>query len=395
MFVEVENNRNRSDYIALLILLCIPFIQLGLSYYISISFVLFMAILSYCISGLTYSFKLNQIALWMLSLFLLKIALLTYSSADTRAILIPAREFICALGMILIAAKIRNSTVEDSLVLKIILGALLVLLFLVCIQTFFIARGSYIGFPTQYYIMNQETLNKAEDALYHGTRYRPAAFFGEPSYTSWIVLSLLTVALCAKNPSRNSMYVALILSFLVVLVSFSMAGIFAVAMLCTYWFVFETKKVNSVLLNFMVALVAGSIVMAVLFYFGGEVSERIVAILNSDDDSANNRLAEPMEYIDKILIEGHWFGLKNYADLHINNAGLGMIINYGVLFIPILGVLLFFVKRKLLLLYIVLSLNFNGTFFRFDKALIVGVTIGLCLRHKSLKESSNKMNFYN
>jgi len=326
------------------------------------------------------------VSLWFIGVFLLKITLLTYESADTRAILIPAREFICALGMVFIASKVAYSSYRGVDLYKAIWISLVVLLVLVVVQTYFIARGSYLGFPTQYYIMNQETLNKAEDALYHGTRYRPAAFFGEPSYTSWVVLSLLSIAICSLL-KRKQKYLIIILSFSVVLVSFSMAGIFAVAMLSLYWFIFETGKKGNVIINLIVALVGLMLGTIFLFYVGGEIAERIVAILNSDDDSANNRLAEPIEYINTIVTEGHWFGLRNYADLHINNAGLGMVINYGILFIPILAILLFFARRKLLIIYILLSLNFNGTFFRFDKALIVGVTLGLCMRFRDSEKN--------
>jgi hypothetical protein len=114
-----------------------------------------------------------------------------------------------------------------------------------------------------------------------------------------------------------------------------------------------------------------------------DLSNRFEAIIDLTDKSSNIRFQDPLFYINKILTEGQIFGVLDFAKLSIDNAGLGLFIQYGILSLVIMYCLLKSANKVLLVLYIILSLNFNGTFFRYDKALIISLTIGLSRKFSS------------
>jgi hypothetical protein len=379
----MKKSNSISGGLALLIFASIPFIQLGVSYYISVAFLVFIIAFGLSInSGL---FKSRGITLLQIGIaaFFTKTLLLAFTSGDTRSIFYPLRELTCFLGMLLIPRQIEDSPITFRQVSKITYVLLTVILLLVIVQLFQLSHGKYFGFPIEYFIMNQDTLKGVDLALEHGTRYRSTSFYGEPSYTSWIVLSLITINLMYAKASYKSAFVMLLLSLAIVILSQSIAGILAVSLVFGYWFFFGRQGKSIKFASIILGIAAGTAVILLASVLSKDLGNRFEAIIDLTDKSSNIRFQDPLFYINKILTEGQIFGVEDFAKLNIDNAGLALFIQYGILSLVIMFCLVRSAKKALLVLYIILSLNFNGTFFRYDKALIISLTIGLSLKLSS------------
>lgn len=379
----MKKSNSFSGSLALLIFASIPFIQLGISYYISVAFLVFIFAFGLSLnSGLLKNRGITLLQIGIAAFFT-KTLLMAFTSGDTRSIFYPLRELTCFIGMLLIPRQIERSNMDFRILSKITYAILGIILALVVVQLFQLSRGRYFGFPIEYFIMNQDTLKGVDLALEHGTRFRATSFYGEPSYTSWIVLSLITINLMYAKASNKSAFIMLLLSLAIVILSQSVAGILAVSLIFAYWFFFGRQGKSLKFTSIILGICVGAGVILAASILSNDLGNRFAAIIDLTDKSSNIRFQDPLFYINKILTEGQIFGVVDFAKLSIDNAGLGLFIQYGILSLVIMYCLLKSANKVLLVLYIILSLNFNGTFFRYDKALIISLTIGLSRKFSS------------
>lgn len=364
-----------STFLFFFIMIMLPFVQLGMSYYVSVFFLCFLVALAVSLKMSNISAQLVNIIFYSAAIFLIKVCSLLFSGAEIRDILIPLREWLCYLGIILISTKISKGSVSIKVIKRTTTILLLTILTMVIIQKMFIARGIYFGFPIDYFVVNQGTLLGSKNALYYGTKFRPTSFYGEPSYTSWITISLALIILIRNEFTIKLKLFIVGISLLIILMSESLSGILAFLLIVSFWY---AKLRNAKTSFFLLSLLACMMVFTLLFYASAEFAGRISLILINQDTSSNIRFQEPFSVIREMFFQEKLLGVNNFGSMQIDNAGLGLIIQYGILSVPLILLLLKFIKKNgLLMLYILLALNFNGAFFRYDKVLVISLIIGL------------------
>lgn len=354
------------------ILILIPFLQLGVSFYESVSFTIFVISFLWSLSILREKNKEKDIVLIGCLLFLFKSFLLIFESFDEKEILITIRELVCFTGVILISQKISKARIKLIILKKVIQFLLFIILLISVLQVYFISKGQYFGFPIEYYVMNKETLDFAEQALFHGTRYRPTSFYGEPSYTGWIVLSIITIVTLRNEFTTKFKALTFLFGFTIVIISGAFGGIISVGVFAIFYYVRLNKSNTRII---VISLI--SIGLFVAFNFLSELNTRITDIALSSDESSIIRFSRPFLYLKESFFEGKIFGVNNYSELAIDNAGLGLLIHYGILAILLMILIIKFIQNKILVLFLLLALNFNGSFFSFDKIIVLSLVIGL------------------
>lgn len=360
-------------------MLSIPAIQLGYSYYVSVAFVLFI----YCflMSVKAYGEKIYFGITLACICFLTKAAINSVEAIDLRETLIPLREMVCFLALIFISLKVKNEMISQDFLNKLILLLLLLILTLVVQQSYAVLAGTYYGIPIEYFVSNRGTLDGVENALFYQTRFRPTSFFGEPSYTSFIVLSLLIVSYGTLKTLKNKIFFTT-LALSIVTISQSLAGILSVVFVALYWMLFSKlsniRSVKKLILTTVFFLFA-----AASLYLSEEIYVRIGDALAGRDASLNTRINEPLSLLIDVISSGSLFGVnfqyieKFLGYTSLDNAVLRIFIYYGVLAVIPLTILLIHSGSGILGCYIALTMSFNGELFSYDKALIVGMVIGL------------------
>ncbi|MBX3257349.1 MAG: hypothetical protein KF862_24705 [Chitinophagaceae bacterium] len=370
-FVKYKNR-----HIVFFLFLMIPFLQLGFSYYLSVSFLAFLLVIIKSGISIRYSSTL-LLMLFLGSFFFIfkSVSLLTYAT-DLRNILIPCREMICYIGILLISNFIGTKVlINEKQLFNVCFILLLIIFLLVLIQYFFIIRGIYIGIPLKYFVFNKDTIEGLIHAMTFGIIVRPTSFYGEPSYTGWICLSILCIILNNPKVSIERKIVSILLAISIVLLSLTMAGILGIFVFCIIWYLIsQNKNLNPLVI--LATLIVGILIIYFVLTTKNSIGVRLVSILNNEDVSSNIRLNLPANYYEEMLRNGQLFGVSNYGELQIDNAAWGLVLQYGILSICIVLMISAYYKHTLLILYIFISLNFNGAFFRFDKAIITGLVCG-------------------
>lgn len=375
--MDKELRAYENSWFVFLALLSIPFIQLGISYYLSVFFIVFCCALLICFNSILYNSKLLYLILLSVSfVFLFKFISLVFSGSSTRDSFIPIREWLCFCAIFIFSENVKRfNFLNFRLIGRTIFIILLCIFGLVLFQLYFFSKGSFFGFPSEFFVINQGTLLGVDKALYFDSRLRPMAFYGEPSYTGWIVFSLLFVVLSRTEFNFRFKVYVISLSLLIVLLSQSFSGILAISLISIYWYVFTSR--NSLVSLGLVCLVA-FIFFVALFDFSTEFRERVLSINSNEDVSFNIRIDQPIDLIVEMYNRGDFFGVANFSELQVDNAGFALVLMYGVMSIFILLSLFFYFNNFALFLYVLISLNFNGAFLRFDKVLLLGLVVGLC-----------------
>ena len=373
-----------------MLLLCFPFIQLGLSFYQSIQlFAFFIAFFLIPVRILT-SFLLLGLPLFLL--MCLPVIFTMNSNYAEHDFLKTGREFLCYTPMFCII-KHKNSFLKEIKISPIIKKTIpLLILFLLAftiIQTIYLKKGVYLSFPYQYFITNFGTLPKELDLKY--SRIRPAATFGEPSYLGFILSSLLVLVL---RIYENSWYKHAMIGCIVIAayLCMSASGQFAILVLLFIYFMqLDIKaftKFSIITLAFLLLASAWTFTSISSF----STVDRFSNILDKKKESSGYyRLAAPAVVVYQVLFNSP-IGVTNSElgkfiisnkdmsrrDLlgALSNGLYNILINYGITGILLL-ILLFIPiwKDWLIMAYIFLSTMFNGAFLAFDKASIIVTTL--------------------
>lgn len=302
--------------------------------------------------------------------------MVSISPEDTRNALIPLREGLCLISLFIISEKISRSHINLQYIGRAIIILLSIMLLVVLIQFYFISTGNYLSFPPEYYIMNRSTIEGAELALEFGTRFRPTGFYGEPSYAAWIVLSLMVLALKIKPASRG--YVITISLFSVIALQ-SLSGVISILLYVLIWWSFNSKQRSFNMFKLIGGILLLSIIAFTIASFSDEFYSRVQNIITNRDVSTSIRLFEPMTYFNQLISDNLIFGLNNFGEIKIDNAAWSLILHYGILSVPIILSVILKLRSVLLIVYLLLCFNFNGSIFIFDKVLILAFVFGVFL----------------
>lgn len=369
--------------IALCCAISLPFVQLGISYYVSVAVSVFAALLVLC-SARTLASVVTIVVIGITG-FMLKGVLNVFVAKSVLEVLLPLREALCFVGIVVIAESIRREPDVGERVLRqsfILLSALLVA---VSVQAIAITRGDYVGFPIDWFVMNQNTLVGLGLALEHGSRARPTAFYGEPSYAAFIALCVLGVML--KSPTGYMMRtVGFLMAFGVAVVSGSMSGVLGTLLFGGLAFYTNAMKNRSV---WPFAVVAGVAVSAisVSFVASSELSSRTSAILVGKDVSAGSRLAVPMGVLFDSVLDGNILGAdRKYIEskmgtTQVDNAAIRLMIYYGALLVFPFAALVLYIRDIPTVALLIICTQFNGDIFSYDKAIVIGFALGGMLCH--------------
>lgn len=369
------------------LLLFIPVLQLGFSYYISTQIAGFILLAVIALSRI--ELRAGYFVLMVLFLISLKILSLIIYGGDLHDAFVVLREFLCLSVIFIAVASLANSA-NIGKVEKYILPSMLFSTALITVQYAAIDYGNFIAFNFDWFIMNQNTLVGIEKALDVQSRLRPVGFYAEPSYMAFIMVSLLMVTLASNRSCANVAFVSFVcLAGLIMLGS--LAGILSFSFLVLLYFlnIFAVKSVRPIY-KILPIIVLAALCVA-LFIFQNEYIDRISNLISGieNDAAAYVRLIVPVKIIAETFATEHWFGLSvSQIDLYVSqyenadsvdNALLWVLIHYGLVGVVLLIVIATYVREKILIGYILVAMSFNGAFFSYDKVIVVSVVLGLCL----------------
>ncbi|MDO6462221.1 hypothetical protein Q4485_16035 [Granulosicoccaceae sp. 1_MG-2023] len=369
-----------------LLIVLSPFMQIGLTYYLSVHALLMVLSTGYLVRCFTRTGGVGIGFGWFLLLvgFMFS-SILFVDGVRTEDLLRGGRELLSLIVIVLWCVAVRTQVVSlervsVTLVRQVLLLVSTLMFFLSLIQTVFLSRGVYVGLSQDWFVINTATLPSYLDLMY--SRIRPMGTFGEPSYLSAFSLILLFAIRERIFSDRRWAVIALCLTFCVLL-SRSFSGIFWLALgSCLYLFRIRAYKA----LIWIGGLALVGTFASVLFV--PEVWGRAMSILSGNDPSFNIRILAPLHAVPAILAYDpfgipprlfHEFGgLANFSisdTVLVQNGLLNIVITYGVLGIACLVALLYFFRGgEYFWLLMVLGFQ-NGSFLSFDKVVMVAIAL--------------------
>ena len=364
----------------ILILLLLPFIQIGWSFYISIqSASLFLFLKRY-----KYFYSSTDLAVGAF-LLITFISNFIFTTASYHDYLIIFREILCFMLIIASTYGLKKISLHSSiLTIKI---TIFILFIIVSIQFAGINfYNFFISLPVEMFIANKESLEGIYDNFEYSLRFRAPATFGEPSYCSGV----LTVLYYIQNKYKPSLFFEII-TIITILLMESLAGTILMSYLL---FIKYSKRIDYSFLFIFVIIMFGS----VFLLKDTEIFDRVALLIKFDfakDESANIRLVEPFEIINDIFInKGQYLGIsdtqmRTYFSvdrINIDNGILYLIIAHGFLIFPILGYISYKIKDVKLFIFFMLLIQLNGGILTFDKTVIYSILFGF---NKTLNKSNS------
>jgi len=384
--VIIKNKQTKVN-IALLtiLLLVVPFLHLGFSYYLS-SQMLGVSAMVLLIMTMGIQPRAALLAAMGTALFLIK-AFMVMRSYDSHEIALVIREMCCFMLLLLSIQQVSYLGRPDVL-LKQYKIFLYMCVAIVSLQYIAILSGFFIQFPFDWFVMNEKTLEGVDLALEHGTRIRPVGFYGESSYMAFVMVSALVIFLSLELELKKVIWV-LALNLVTFILLGSLAGMFAYFVVSTFYFLNSMSK-NSrrgILTKFLFFGVISCIIVAGLLN-SSDYAGRLTSVLTKGDidNSIYIRYVMPVLMLSEMLDKQLFFGYSIVGFPSIDNALFYLLLHYGILAPIILLVLMLYVRTKFLLVYLILALNFNGAYFAFDKVVVMSLVVGLSIGLMRLKK---------
>lgn len=397
--VVIEKGQAKSKtFTLLLILICIPFIQLGLNYYLSVQVLAFILIFIFLpVNVFLYA---APIGFLVFGLMCIPVLFAVNSTEAMHDLLKTAREFVCYLPIYCIIKykdNIVNAIKINAKIYKAIPLILIGLALFTIVQYVVLKSGVYLALPYELYVRNAGTLPGELDLIY--SKIRPSATFGEPSYLGFVDASFLIIVLRAFKKSwlKSVMIVCIVLT---VYFCQSASGQLAVFLLLFI----ELMQSKSKGLTKVSIIFSACFVVFIAWVADFSTIERLSNFSDRKQESSGYaRLAAPAIIASEVLLNSP-FGVvnsqleqfvtgtramsKNDLAGALSNGFYNLLINYGLTGFLLLGLLLHPVwKDWLIMCYIVLTTSFNGAFLCFDKSAVIVTTLYLMFY---LSASSNQ-----
>ncbi len=354
-------------------LLTLPFLQLGYSYYLS-GMVLSLALL-------VPSLKLHS-RIWLV-LPLIVCAFFgkyVYTPLDSHDMLEDMRELLCFALIYLSINGLKGVRVEGVRVVAKLL--FFVVIALVLLQEVFILSGQFIGFPIEWFVMNEKTLEGIEAALHHGTRVRPTGFYGEPSYCGFVLI-LLYYLLMVSAAQREKLYLSLFALIGVGVLQSMSTLLILIYLFAVFAHTLFTKK-------FLILFLGIVSVFVVVGISTTEFSSRISKIIEGEDVSVSIRFLAPLgilanqisnekylgmaaSEVERALSSSEFFDVANSID----NGILAQLIGQGLGGVFALAMICKKAKSIHLAFLFILLAQVNGSVFSLDKVVLFSLLFGL------------------
>jgi hypothetical protein len=407
MTTALAGHENQTDRLGLIVaaagLLCVPFIQFGVSYWLSVQGALFWLALIFVRKRPSPL----QVLLYIAILLTMVASLLGHTYSDTLfyAFLRIARQSVCLFLIVCAATSVPYRLgpffFERLLPLVIILLSGLVLLQFV---TYNFLGWTYLFVPSRFYVQGFSTL--ADSWLQFGENHgvavsvRPSATYAEPSYFGFVALGL---AMMVFRGVQGRMRVALLALMLVALFcSKSASGV--VLFICLVAFAYRRHLSPVVLIGgglFVTLVLIGA---DVLLDF--HLLERVLNITDTTKErSGYIRLILPIKHVLLVLEEkplgvplseffnftshhvAAYQGSGSYGPVSVtrgmtegtDNGFLNLFITFGFGAFVMIGLLCLIVRDKLNLVFLLFVSQFNGDLLSPDKAALVALVL-ICHR---------------
>ncbi|UOH75081.1 hypothetical protein MOW08_00430 [Acinetobacter schindleri] len=363
--------------ITLIIILLLPFLQLGLTYYLSVSTLLVLLFsLSLRIKDLIYSEKclVKFLFLVIFAIFMLIAGgeVNGYFNSDHLRNLREA-SFLVIILMVLSSKLYWNERLTKKVVNILLISSVLIFS-LTLIQSFFILKFQYIGIPEHFYVMNAGTIPNELDLIY--SKIRPAATFGEPSYLS--LYCLLTIIGVFPLIKFGKKYLLIVLfSSLTIVTSLSMMGIIFLLIFILINYIKSNFDLNK---KILIMLPFFTIFIYLVFSF---LIERLFNVVSGSDISFNDRVLTPIKYVPDILMN-YPFGIKisdnfydsykyGYVDISyiMHNAIITFLYSYGFLGFIIVYLIFSSANSNYIKYALFIMMMQNGGLLNIDKVVLV------------------------
>lgn len=369
--------------------LLLPFIQLGINWWIGVPLLSLIIILISLDFG-----KITDIKLGTFGLLTSAIVLTTAinSSGEPRDILRALREMLVFLLMLVALSPVefKSKRIVPDKVIKILLIVSTSILLLTLFQFLAIRLGSTLLLPESWYPRNL-FVPTALDFKY--SLIRPSATFAEPSYLGLFAFAILTIGIFLRRSHAGADFLVYI-SAATIILSQSKSGIFFSIVLSLVLIVtkLRNRNIDSVKVSSVIILVTTLGFLLFLSNF-----ERI-----SDSTSIRDRILIPARIGFDVFLTNP-FGIPYYRRLEMtvlqvenvnwfalsHNGLLNLVFDYGILGLLVIIVLAVNLRNHglLFLLFIYLGIQ-NGSFLDFDKAtisLLVVVFLRSCKGYPNLK----------
>ncbi|CAB3768578.1 hypothetical protein [Paraburkholderia humisilvae] len=366
------------------LILLVPAMQFGLSYFVSVAALLFVALASNMrmrITPLTTGIIVIAVSLSLL-----------WNTMYLPEMPNMPREARLAVGMLLLAWGLNGQPRHDFAKFN---GwwPLLLLLALACaalLQAVAGRKGIALYVPTKFFINSNDVSLAAawaEHAREHGYDFaiRPSASFSEPSYLGGI--SLFLNFICLHMLRGRPRLVANVAAVVACVIAQTMFGLLSNLVIM---FAFYHRYINK---NVLLCLAALGLATLALPIFAAEPS-RIERILSGNDVSAGLRVFQPFEVLNHVLFQTP-FGVpettsleyfirqgmvQRFEDAPFQNGAFNVLFAFGWLGFAVLWMLLRTAGGGICALFLLLLFCQNGAPFDFDKIVMAIFAIHLA-RH--------------
>jgi hypothetical protein len=378
------------------ILLCIPSIQLGASYWGSVAtastvLVLWKWYRPALKAALTNVPLMLVVACMFLSLF-------SYPSNEPLQDLMRiVREGLFFFFMTSQVAAFQNSRMNiDVIALQKPLFVLcLFLMIFVFMQEMSYARGTYFGVPTSWFSIESRTL--PDELILYWTGGRPSGPYSEPSYLSFILISLVLMSLPLVRRSRVAI-ACLITIFVTGLATRSLAFPLALVLVLSP-LALPAKLMDKIKIGVGASLVA---IVALLTSDVGEVLSRLGAGINTMEDySFSVRFLVPALALPRFLLT-YPFGVPFYnldaagapfvpggiASDIFHNGLLNFIFEYGIFGFVMVLMMLKAARDVTARCYLVAASMFNGAFLSPDKFAVIVFSLAVYYSARKFVENN-------
>ncbi len=372
---------SRQHWILVAALMLLPFIHLGINFYLSVQMLMFllMASLLPARDGLRIFFYGGG-----LIVFVLMISSLLFQPLPsfTQSFFWVLRLFVCFIVLLTFLSRARTSIYFDKSFEKIISLIAFFLCGFSLMQQIAIKAGVLIYLPRSWYVLNAGTLGDELSLLFEGVR--PSATFGEPSYLGFVALSLYVIVLIKFTDARTKLLTSIAL-WGAVLFCATFSGLLALIIITT---IYQLKKGVDLTLILVATLILPLVFLTLgnaLDILPEKITARISGITSGDvDESTNSRMLMPFSLVahtfqnyplgETIEVLTQEVGLD--AVRGTDNGFLLIFVNFGISAFFIFGLIFLKVRhRPILAAYLLMASMFNGGVFTFDKVVVMSLVV--------------------
>lgn len=355
----------------------IPFLQIGVSFYLSGATVVALAVLFKFRAQIIASMLSHPMRTLFCCLAFVMPMMYPYE-IDGQDIGRAFRETLFLLIMVSAFGAVQESFDRGKVarITTIMYAMIGFYLLLALVQTAFLTRQVYFGIPKGLFIANEGTIPGELDLIY--SKLRATGTFGEPSYLGFVMTSfafaLLPLARRWGGPRLAILAVALI-----ALICQSLSFFIAIAMLIAYERPgFKDFKITIILPALLIAIGLGAYFWEVIEHFG----DRLTSLSNSaEEPSGFVRIFGPISILPDFLSQyptGVPFYklypiLESYVPIGLrplsfyDNGLINLVLNFGYVGFILLYIYFSSVRDNTSRIYLFVSGIFNGALISPDK----------------------------